>query len=63
MGRGIRRLVTLYDSLDDLLQAADDYRNDEGENDDVELDEEGQNRVQEYAKTKFCFYSKVLKDL
>ncbi len=25
LGRGIRRLVHLYDSLDDLLQAADDF--------------------------------------
>ena len=31
MGRGIRRLVSLYESLDDLLQAADDYN---GENEE-----------------------------
>ena len=53
MGRGIRRLVTLYDSLDDLLQAADDHRDNEGIYDDVELDEEGQIRVQEYSHFLF----------
>ena len=58
MGRGIRRLVTLYDSLDDLLQAADDYRNNEGENDDVELDEEGQKREREYVKVCLIFIVK-----
>ena len=31
LGRGIRRLVTLYESLDDLLQAADDCNSDENE--------------------------------
>ena len=38
MGRAIRRLVTLYESLDDLLQAADDHNsNDDDEDNDVEL--------------------------
>ena len=37
-GRAIRRLVTLYESLDDLLQAADDHNsNDDDEDNDVEL--------------------------
>ena len=38
MGRAIRRLVSLYDSLDDLLQAADDHAtNEDEENDEAEL--------------------------
>ena len=49
MGRGIRRLVTLYDSLDDLLQAADDHCNNIDIDNDVELDEEGQKREEEYV--------------
>ena len=38
MGRAIRRLVSLYESLDDLLQAADDHAtNEDEENDEAEL--------------------------
>ncbi len=38
MGRAIRRLVSLYESLDDLLQAADDHNTtDDDEDTDVEL--------------------------
>ena len=38
MGRAIRRLVSLYESLDDLLQAADDHAtNKDEENDEAEL--------------------------
>ena len=38
MGRAIRRLVSLYESLDDLLQAADDHStNGDEEHDEAEL--------------------------
>ncbi len=38
MGRAIRRLVSLYESLDDLLQAADDHATiEDEENDEAEL--------------------------
>ena len=48
MGRAIRRLVTLYESLDDLLQAADDHNgNDDEENDEAELTEEALEKKQE----------------
>ncbi len=48
MGRAIRRLVTLYESLDDLLQAADDHAINEDEDDEEEeLTEEAQERRQE----------------
>ena len=50
MGRAIRRLVSLYESLDDLLQAADDHNVDEDEEDDEEeLTEEALEKRQEYA--------------
>ncbi len=39
LGRGIRRLVTLYDSLDDLLQAADDAHGHENEDSNEEPNE------------------------
>ncbi len=48
MGRAIRRLVTLYESLDDLLQAADDHAINEDEDDEEEeLTEEALERRQE----------------
>ena len=48
MGRAIRRLVTLYESLDDLLQAADDHNgDDDDENDEAELTEEALEKKQE----------------
>ena len=60
LGRGIRRLVTLYDSLDDLLQAADDHNGDENEDPEEEfngpaheqpLTEEALAKKQEYLNT------------
>ncbi len=58
MGRAIRRLVTLYESLDDLLQAADDHAINENEDEDEEelLTEEALERKQEYADV-YLFYS------
>lgn len=47
MGRAIRRLVSLYESLDDLLQAADDHNSGHQETDDVELTEEALEKIQE----------------
>ena len=71
LGRGIRRLVTLYDSLDDLLQAADDANGDENEDSDEEpsestheqpgpLTEEALAKKQEYLNSFHLrsFYSK-----
>ena len=58
LGRAIRRLVTLYESLDDLLQAADDYAcNENEENDDEEelLTEEALEKQQEYANVYMIF--------
>ena len=50
MGRAIRRLVTLYESLDDLLQAADDHNGDDDEeNDEAELTEEALEKKQEWV--------------
>ena len=50
LGRAIRRLVSLYESLDDLLQAADDHNCSEDEEDDEEeLTEEAQEKKQEYV--------------
>ena len=58
MGRAIRHLVTLYESLDDLLQAADDHAICEDEDDDEEelLTEEALERKQEYADV-YLIYS------
>ncbi len=59
MGRAIRRLVTLYESLDDLLQAADDHAISENEDDDDEeelLTEEALERKQEYTDV-YLIYS------
>ena len=57
MGRAIRRLVTLYESLDDLLQAADDHAIDENEESDEDelLTEEALEKKQEYAGV-YLFY-------
>ena len=52
LGRAIRRLVSLYESLDDLLQAADDYNCNDNDDDDDEaelLTEEAQEKHQEYT--------------
>ena len=50
MGRAIRRLVTLYESLDDLLQAADNHNGDDDEeNDEAELTEEALEKKQEWV--------------
>ncbi len=52
MGRAIRRLVSLYESLDDLLQAADDHNSNEHDDDDDEEElftEEALEKRQEYA--------------
>lgn len=38
MGRGVRRLVTLFDSLEDLIDEADHQF--QGNNDEVGLDDE-----------------------
>lgn len=60
MGRAIRRLVSLYESLDDLLQAADDHATNENEEDDETelLTEEALEKQQEYANVYlFCLTS------
>ena len=55
LGRGIRRLVSLYDSLDDLLQAADDHHSKEYEEHNEEAvdkeltTQEAMEKKQEYA--------------
>lgn len=50
MGRAIRRLVSLYESLDDLLQAADDHSDEDEEDDEDELlTEEALEKKQEYV--------------
>ena len=53
MGRAIRRLVSLYESLDDLLQAADDHSDEDSEDDDEDevLTEEALEKQQEYVST------------
>ena len=53
MGRAIRRLVSLYETLDDLLQAADDHNGDENEESDEEepLTEEALEKKLEYVIT------------
>ena len=55
MGRAIRRLVSLYDSLDDLLQAADNHNSEQDEETDDEVEfltEEALEKKQEYV----CIY-------
>ena len=65
MGRAIRRLVTLYESLDDLLQAADDRAANENEDSDDEEDlltEEVLEKRQEYVNVDvYLFYSALSK--
>ena len=65
MGRAIRRLVTLYESLVDLLQAADDRATNENEDSDDEEDlltEEVLEKRQEYVNVDiYLFYSAYLK--
>ena len=65
MGRAIRRLVTLYKSLDDLLQAADDRATNENEDSDDEEDlltEEVLEKRQEYVNVDvYLFYSALSK--
>lgn len=65
MGRAIRRLVTLYESLDDLLQAADDRATNENEDSDDEEDlltEEVLEKRQEYVNVDvYLFYSALSK--
>ena len=67
MGRAIRRLVTLYESLDDLLQAADDHAINENEESDEDelLTEEVLEKKQEYAVVYLSYptFSKKLLDL
>lgn len=55
LGRGIRRLVSLYESLDDLLQAADDHNSNENEADaDAEPPTtEGLEKKQEFVNILF----------
>ncbi|KJA27917.1 hypothetical protein HYPSUDRAFT_197489 [Hypholoma sublateritium FD-334 SS-4] len=64
MGRAIRRLVSLYESLDDLLQAADDHNTNENEeNDEAELlTEEAQERLQE-SESRFAAFTVLIQVL
>ncbi len=39
VGRGIRRLVSLYESVDDIVQAADQQQDDSNDDDEAEEDD------------------------
>ncbi|KAF9470595.1 hypothetical protein BDN70DRAFT_982771 [Pholiota conissans] len=58
LGRGIRRLVSLYESLDDLLQAADDRQGDE-DDDGEPLTEEALTKKQE-SESRFASFKVLL---
>ena len=64
MGRAIRRLVSLYDLLDDLIQAADDHKNEEDEETDEEefLTEEALEKKQEYVCIYYLFSTAFSQD-
>ncbi|KAF9470887.1 hypothetical protein BDN70DRAFT_901767 [Pholiota conissans] len=67
LGRGIRRLVSLYNSLDDLLQAADDRNNAEDEEDgNIQLTQEAMEKQQEYCtmtESRFASFKILLQTL